>query len=1109
MEDIDKLSIRIESDSAGAVGGVEALSQSLEKLKKATSGGLGLAAVAKGLGAVKDAADNMGNITNKLSGLSRAVNELTKLSNIKVSSSIGNQIKSIGTALSGFDLGDGANKIQDLVGALKPLETLGKSSLNTTVNALNKLPEAIQKIDMRKLHGQVDALTRTFRPLAEEMQKIANGFNAFPSRIQRLIRDNERLSQSNNTTGTSYINLWAKMRMAYNTLRTGARFIASAISKSNDYIENMNLFNVSMGKYASEARAYAEEVGEIMGIDPGEWMRNQGVFMTLATGFGVAGDRANKMSKNLTQLGYDISSLFNMPYEDAMLKLQSGLAGELEPLRRIGYDLSVARLQQEAYTLGIDKKVSAMTQAEKAELRYYAIMTQVTTSHKDMANTLDQPANQLRVLKSQINQAARAIGNAFIPLLQAVLPYLIALAKAVRLVANEIAKMFGYEEKANTKNWDGLSSGADDYSDALSGAADNAKKLKQYTMGFDELNIIDPNKGSDSSGSGGIGGSGFDFELPEYTFMSENTQSKVNELVEKIKPRLGEVLTTVTLIGAGFLAWKISKGIFTSIETLQKMLKNPVLTSPIKITAGAILVAVGAGVEFVGLKSAIENGLDKFNFAEIVGGGLLGTAGTAILGSSIVKWLFTAFSSSKIATAIISMGTNLGVGTAAATGAILGTAVAGIITGIPAMFVGIYDACKNGLDWLSGLLIPAGATAAGAGIGAIIGALGGPIGAGIGALIGLAIGALTDLVIAVVQNWGTISEWFSTNVITPVCNFFSNLWETVSGYFVGLWNDIVNVWSPVAEWFDKTVIQPISTLFSTVTSWIGTFFEGCWIIIQAVWILVSGWFDENVIKPVCTFFSGLWSDVSGYFSSLWEDIKEVWQKVSGWFDENVAQPVSECFSGLWEDIKEAWQSASSWFNENVITPVKNAWDVATTKIGEFFTTLWNGIKTGVVDAMNAVIGGIETAINWVIGGINKLIQGFNDIVSAAADIVGTDWGGLAEIPKVTLTRISKFETGGFPDAGQMFIAREAGAEMVGTIGRRTAVANNDQIVAGIASGVAEANGESNALLREQNSLLRAMLEKETNTYIDGKKVTKSVEKHQRERGRVLVTGGVY
>ena len=169
--------------------------------------------------------------------------------------------------------------------------------------------------------------------LATNMQSIANGFAAFPQRIQRLIQTTNRLSQTNMTAAQSYVNLYAQIHMAVTAVRSAARIIASWINNSNEYIENLNLFTVSMGEYADEAQRYAERVGELMGIDPSTWMRNQGVFMTLATGFGVASDRAYIMSQNLTQLGYDLSSFFNITVDDAMQKLQSGISGELEPLR--------------------------------------------------------------------------------------------------------------------------------------------------------------------------------------------------------------------------------------------------------------------------------------------------------------------------------------------------------------------------------------------------------------------------------------------------------------------------------------------------------------------------------------------------------------------------------------------------------------------------------------------------------------------------------------------------------------------------------------------------------------------------------------------------------
>ena len=160
--------------------------------------------------------------------------------------------------------------------------------------------------------------------------------------------------------------------------------------------------------------------------------------------------------------------------------------------------------------------------------------------------------------------------------------------------------------------------------------------------------------------------------------------------------------------------------------------------------------------------------------------------------------------------------------------------------------------------------------------------------------------------------------------------------------------------------------------------------------------------------------------------------------------------------------------------------------------------------------MNVVIDKIEAGINGIISLFNNFLKGFNKIVDWAADIIGADWGGVKLVSEVSFKRIPipTYGEGGFPEQGQMFIANEAGAEMVGSIGRRTAVANNDQIVAGIAGGVAEANEEQNALLREQNSLLRELLNKDNSVYLDGKPLTNSVEKYQRERGRVIITGGV-
>ena len=566
---IEKLQLEVNSNSQNAVSGIDALSASLSKLKTSIKGGVGLSSVARQITNLNTALNGMDSgSANKIDKLATSLSKLSSLGQLKISSSIGNQLKNIGQVAENLNTSDFSG-LSKLGTSLAPLANIQTGGLNKTINALKKFPEvaaALNGVNWTQFTQQMMTLSNSLSPLATKLNTVSAGMSRLPSNINRVANATSNTARANNTAAKSYVNLWAKARMAMNVMRGAVNAIASWITESNKYIEDLNLFTASLGDYADEAKKYAEQVGEVMGIDPAEWMRNQGIFNTIIKGFGVASDRAYLMSKNLTQLGYDISSFYNISYEDAFTKLQSGIAGELEPLRRLGYDLSVARLQQEAYTLGIEKKVSAMTQAEKSELRYYAIMTQVTTAQGDMARTLNAPANQLRVLKAQVVQCARALGNIFIPVLNAILPYAIALAKVLRMVADAIASFFGF--KLPEVDYSSLSNGAsavgdlagnaDDASDGLGKASKAAKKLKNNLLGIDELNIISPDN-DDSSGSGsgagaGLGGGGLGIELPSYDFLGDLVSSKVEDIVGMIKDAINEIMavlcTALLVIGA-------------------------------------------------------------------------------------------------------------------------------------------------------------------------------------------------------------------------------------------------------------------------------------------------------------------------------------------------------------------------------------------------------------------------------------------------------------------------------------------------------------------------------------------------------------------------------
>ena len=1058
--------------------------------------------------------------------------------------------------------------------------------------------------DARSAEQSINSLINTL----ERLNKATSGgcgLNAVANGMNKVSSASSSTASSNAKSAASFTNLAAKVGVAYQAIRKVNKTIASWVGESNEYIENANLFSVAMGKYAESAMEYANKVSDVMGIDPSDWIRNQGLFMTLGTGFGIAGDRAATMSQQLTQLGYDLSSFYNISVEEAMAKLKSGFSGELEPLRNLGYDLSQAKLEAIALSLGIDKSVSSMTQAEKAQLRYYAIMTQVTSAQGDMARTLTAPANQLRVLQAQVTQAARALGNIFIPALNAVLPYVIAVVKVITMLAQSLASLFGITLEvdfsgASTSLGD-VGGAAQDTSKGLGKAANNAKKLNKILLGIDELNVLpDSSASSGGGGSGGAAGGagGFDFALPTYDFLGDAVNQKVDEIVKKImgivekvkewlglnedinswadflQTRLGRILSLIGLIAAGIALWKVSNAFLSALDAI----KNLKPGQPLVI--GATLAITGFTLAFTGMKSAIENGLDGLNFAEIIGGGLMSAGGAAILGSKLATWIGTAFSGSAIDLAITQAGINLGVGTVGAAGAAIAGAFTAVIVGIPAYFVGIYDAIKNGIDWLSGLLIGAGATAAGAGIGAIIGMIGGPIGAGVGAIIGLAVGLITDGIILLVQNWEAVSAWFSevfasigsffsdlwvsiqsiwnsvaswfdSNVIQPVVGFFSNLWTSVSGFFVSLWADIVAIAAPIPEWFNSNVVQPVVEFFSGLWSgivsvftacwqgivdaftpaieWfsalfgsvfqtvsdifynIGVIAKGCWEIIKAVWKVVSDWFDSTVIQPVCDFFEDLWDAVTQLASDAWDGIKKVYSIVVTWFDSTIIQPLRNFFTAMWNTIKtiasatwtgiqsvaiSAWNgikavynTVATWFNTTIVQPVttffsnlwdgfltgaKNAWagvkSVFST-VASFFSDTFKKAWAGIVkvfsvagdifvDIKNGIVSAFKTVVNGLIRGINKVVSvPFNAINTALGKLRDISIMGLSPftgLKNISVPSIPLLAGGGIVSSGQVFVANEAGPELVANVGRKTAVMNNDQIVESVSRGVYQA-----------------------------------------------------
>lgn len=589
-----------------------------------------------------DSLEPLGNIQSKLGS---TVNQLSRFSQVT------QQLDETFTSANFED------NIIRLVSALAPLMEIGKSNLGSTLNQLRKIPEimdSLAKADMGVFADQMERVARAIKPLADEMQKVSQGFSAFPARIQRLIRDNDRLSNSNRALNRSYGVLGtgiSRTTVRFGLLYAGMRRLASRmgdwLNKSNEYVENLHLFRLAMDSATESALEFAYTVQEKMGIDVSEWMRYQAAFQNMARGFGITEEKASIMSKTLTQLGYDLAAVFNVDYEVAMQKLQSAIAGQPRPMREWGFDISETTLKMVAMGLGIEKNVELMTQMEKAQLRFIQIMetSRVQGFLGDMARTIMTPANALRVLEQQILQLKRALGEALIPVLIEFIPYVIAGTKVITNLARAIAAMMGFElPEIDYTGLEAIRYRADDATDGLDNTTESLKKLKRQTMGFDELNILSPD--TDLEGFNmGIDELGLNLSQYTYDFLGE-MNTRIAELTEKaqdmLQPfidNLPEIWELAKSIGTAFLVWKISNSVLTGLDIVISKLAIIRDNQVVKQGLGLSLTVMGGYLVFDSAFKILYGGASYSTISEAIlgAGGVL--AGSLFLVGGTAGWV--------------------------------------------------------------------------------------------------------------------------------------------------------------------------------------------------------------------------------------------------------------------------------------------------------------------------------------------------------------------------------------------------------------------------------------------------------------------------------------
>lgn len=583
--EIQGLEFQIQENSAGAVTGLNNLKKALSGLKTVSVGSANnLSKTATGIRELTNALKglNTGDASQKINLLATALAALGNLSSFR---STTNSIVKLNSALTQLKWTDG-DKLASLANGLRPLSELDKAHLTSFINQLGKLPGVInelEKADIDKFTRQMKDLSAAMKPFADEMQKVSNGFSAFPSKIQRIIASTNRYNGTVNkaASGTrAWSEALAGIKLStviYASNRIGA-IIAEYMYEASEWEGIMYRFGRAFGEEAEENYKWILKLNSELQINVQKFMQYASIYGTMLKGFGVAQKDAAAMAMNYTELTYDIWAGYNDIYktfEDAAIAVRSAIAGEVEPIRRAGFTIVDSQLKITAANYGIAYSTQSASEELKSYLRYLTLIDQARA--QDLIGTyareMTTAEGLMRTLRQQLASLTQAFGSFLLPALVKVLPYVQAFVELIGEAIAALAQLFGIDLKPVdfSSGVNAGAAGAGAMADNLEDASGAAKKLKQYTAGFDELNVFDPNQGSGGAGIGAGGGGSLEGMFDIDKLWDESIFNSINSQVDELKEKLKDVLATVTSIAAGILAWKVAKDFLTALKLLKEL----------------------------------------------------------------------------------------------------------------------------------------------------------------------------------------------------------------------------------------------------------------------------------------------------------------------------------------------------------------------------------------------------------------------------------------------------------------------------------------------------------------------------------------------------------
>ena len=1173
---IDSLDIQIRSSAGSAAKNIEDLAQALSKL---------------------NANAKVTKVINSLERLN------STLANMKSQTSTMSHLSALSKSLANLAA------IPQLTG------------LRSAVNELKKLPAVMQSLDTAQITefaAKIRLLAKGLGPLATEIDKIGKGFAKLPPQVSKCVTAVKRLDSANRSSSASvkehgeavngaslnFLTAYENLSNVFSMMHGVQDAIAKMLQDSIQWDSVQARFGRAMGDSAEKYLAYIERLNEEMGINQQQFMGYSSLFADMMRGFGVGQGDAATMAIGFTELAYDIwagtGDVFTT-LEEAMDAVRSTIGGETESIQRAGFSVIESTLQETAARHNLAVNIEKATMAEKTYLRYLTLVDQAhARSYVGVyAAEMKTAEGAIRSLTQSLKTLSQAFGSLFIPILAAVIPYITAFVEILTDAVRYVAGLFGVELfkidwRTPSAGMTDFAAGADSAASGLGNAADAAKKLKQYTMGFDELNIIDP--GTDSAASGGAGGAGgaggggnalegmdLDTLWDESVFAKASNQ--VAELKQKIKDFYDEWRWQIEAFGAGTMLMTLGK----MVEKLKEadifsggFLKNMNTISKIGLSAVVITLQWSLMDQF--LENFIQEGSwEEFIKAAVVAalgtwalGAMWGPAGVVIgLGITAAVSLKATFedgsvdSLEEVITGITGLASAVGAAVMVLKKTDLGAALSLLFDGakfsdvFAAWFPKTASITSTATTWVTTTMLPAMKTAltklptllvnAVRAIpiwGWIVSAIVAMITLAvvdydftdIGEKFGHALGSvlkwvfdgfifagewLTKLGMAMDKGMQALVDWvidnFDINSVTDLIVLIFNpvAWikeivpkmveignEVLPGLWQGFEDGWNNFWDNVEEFIDGFVqgfkdalgISSPSKVFAEIGQFI---IEGLLNGISNKWNDVKKWFNDTVApKFTKKYWADKWDTVRQATSDKLQEAKNTisqkWSDIKSWFSTNVApkftlnywktkfEVIKQAISSKLDEVKSAvstkWGAIKTWFSANIAP--KFTLSFWLTK----FKTMKDGFTQTIKNMLNAGIDMLNQFIGWL---NSKLKFSWDGLKIAGKEVYPGGSVQLLTIPKIT----QRFEDGGFIEDGLFTMNR---GEIAGKFNNgKSVVANNQQIVEGIAAGVYEAVvAAMNATSGRQDQNI--------NVYLDGKQITAAVEKRQSERGLSLM-----